>query len=266
MDKIKIENFIDEFLKIINSKPRYVSGGDGSNGTADCIGAIIGAIRKCGGSWTGIHGSNYSARFEMQNLYPIKSTEQLSAGDIVYKGRLAGEKAYDLKQRYQKGGSMDKGDYTDYYHVGVVLSISPLQIGHMTSPTALIDTKIGKWGYVGRLKKLDYTNNAQIVENSPINKALNNVGSNSSDGLLKLRKTPNNKVILDWIPINAEFIILERVNNDWLKVNYKNKIGYVMSKFIGFKGENIPLNENNISVDEKIKQLEERIKKLENML
>ena len=54
------------------------------DGTCDCIGLIIGAIRRAGGSWTGTHGSNYAARSEMTGLRRItKSASGLSAGEAV---------------------------------------------------------------------------------------------------------------------------------------------------------------------------------------
>ena len=39
--------------EIADSKPSYKLGHDGSDGTCDCIGLIIGAIRRAGGRWPG---------------------------------------------------------------------------------------------------------------------------------------------------------------------------------------------------------------------
>ena len=40
-------------------------------------------------------------------------------------------------------------DQNDYFHVGVVLSVYPLRIRHMTTPTVKIDTKLGAWTHHG---------------------------------------------------------------------------------------------------------------------
>ena len=55
--------------------PTYHAGGDGSDGTCDCIGLIIGAIRRAGGRWTGTHGSNYAARFAVETALAEKQDE-----------------------------------------------------------------------------------------------------------------------------------------------------------------------------------------------
>ena len=56
---------IDEFLtnvrRIQAADPRYRLGRDGSDGYCDCIGLVIGAIRRSGGQWRGIHGTNWTA-------------------------------------------------------------------------------------------------------------------------------------------------------------------------------------------------------------
>ena len=57
--------------------------GDGSDGYCDCIGLIIGAIRRMGLKWTGIHGSNWAARKEVEKLEKINSVNDLSVGDLV---------------------------------------------------------------------------------------------------------------------------------------------------------------------------------------
>lgn len=53
---ISKDKFLEKVQEITASKPTYKLGHDGSDGTCDCIGLIIGAIRRAGGSWTGTHG------------------------------------------------------------------------------------------------------------------------------------------------------------------------------------------------------------------
>lgn len=65
MAEISLNTFLLKADEIAEEKPSYQLGHDGSDGKCDCIGYIIGAIRRSGGSWKGTHGSNYSARNEM---------------------------------------------------------------------------------------------------------------------------------------------------------------------------------------------------------
>ena len=56
------KELVQKFLAMIDVikrlNPAYKQPGDGSNGVCDCIGLIIGALRRMGLKWTGIHGSN----------------------------------------------------------------------------------------------------------------------------------------------------------------------------------------------------------------
>lgn len=84
----------------------------------------------------------------------INDVNDLQIGDIVFKAYEPGDSGYDLPSRYKNGGTYYDGDLKDYYHVGVVTSVRPLHITHMTTPTVKVDTKLGKWGYYGKLSYL----------------------------------------------------------------------------------------------------------------
>lgn len=90
----------------------------------------------------------------------INKANDLHIGDIVFKAYEPDESGYDLPNRYKPGGAYYDGDLRDYYHVGVVTSVDPLSITHMTTPTVKVDTKLGKWGYFGTLS---YLKNAEQV-------------------------------------------------------------------------------------------------------
>ena len=141
---ISLNEFLAAVEEISAENPRYRKGGSGFDGSCDCIGLIIGALQRCGGKWSGIHGSNWTARNATDGLKRIVSNSDLEIGDLVYKAKAPGEKGYDLPNRY-KG---DK-DQNDYYHVGVVMSVYPLRIRHMTTPTMKIDIKLGAWTHHG---------------------------------------------------------------------------------------------------------------------
>ncbi len=155
VSKIPLEAFLRKAEEIAALKPRYRSGGSGADGTCDCIGLIIGAIRLAGGAWPGIHGSNYAARSETEGLGPFSGTGSLRIGDLVYKAREPEDAGYDLPDKYRKGGKSFTGDLRDYYHVGIVTSSAPLRILHMTSPGITVDTKVGAWKYRGGCMRIN---------------------------------------------------------------------------------------------------------------
>ncbi len=119
---ITLTAFLEQLETICATKPDYRIGGSGTDGTCDCIGLIIGAVRRAGGSWTGIHGSNYAARKQMADFGEIKAAD-LFVGEVIYKARKPGDSSYSLPDRYKVGD-----DLLDYYHVGVVTKVHPLEI------------------------------------------------------------------------------------------------------------------------------------------
>ena len=90
---------IDEFLtnvrRIQAADPRYRLGRDGSDGYCDCIGLVIGAIRRSGGQWRGIHGTNWTARNAMHDLNPLRGAGQLRRGELVFRAHEPGAKGAD---------------------------------------------------------------------------------------------------------------------------------------------------------------------------
>lgn len=145
--------FLQQVLAIEAEKPSYRLGGSGKDGTCDCIGLVMGALRRAGGTWTGIHGSNWAARHEVDDLR--WTTSELHPGEVVFKSRKPWEAGYDLPSRYA-----GDADDNDYYHVGVVYSTSPLVIIHCTGPGVIRDKKLGAWKYVARLKQVTLDGNA----------------------------------------------------------------------------------------------------------
>lgn len=161
-----VDKFLEMVAKIKALNPAYEQPGDGSHGVCDCIGLIIGAVRRMGLKWTGIHGSNYAARFQSVDFSYIEKLSDLELGDAVYKGVGKDGKgrkacnggtfthAWKLPDRYLKGKAYYTGDLNDYYHVGVVTQVNPLRITHMTSPRMKVDTDIGNWNYHGKVKPI----------------------------------------------------------------------------------------------------------------
>ena len=217
-----LEAFIAQVEAIAQASPVYRLGGDGSDGTCDCIGLVIGAIRRAGGSWTGTHGSNYAARYEMRELLPVTDAGELCLGDVVYKARTPGQAGYDLPERY--GADPDN---RDYYHIGVVTAVEPLEITHCTGPGIVRDTKLGKWTYRGRLKKVDYDG----TEGMETMVQTATVVADSGDDV-KMRSTPSKTDGLYYkVPVGAT-VQVASVDGEWAKVRYQDRTGYMMVEYL----------------------------------
>ena len=248
-----IKRFLDKIQAIKALRPTYRQPGDGSDGTCDCIGLIIGAIRRMGLKWTGIHGSNYAARKAMTFLQPISSIDRLQPGDIVYKAYNPGEGKYNLPARYKQGGAYYNGDLKDYYHVGVVTQVNPLNITHMTSPTVKVDTKLGKWAYFGQLKLLSSsaqpsTGIGSAVSDSkpaqtvkPVQEATTGAVATvtaPSGKYVKMRKQPSQSCgVYDEVPVGAK-VTLVKPGEVWAQIDYGRRKGwYMMAKFLDVGGQ-----------------------------
>ena len=95
---ISLNEFLAAVEEIAAENPSYRKGGSGFDGSCDCIGLIIGALQRCGGKWSGIHGSNWAARNATTGMKRIVSNSDLEIGNLVYKAKTPGEKGYDLEE------------------------------------------------------------------------------------------------------------------------------------------------------------------------
>ena len=227
-----LKKFLDKALQLFNSNPKRREPGDGSDGYCDCIGYLIGSLRRTGLKWTGIHGSNWAARKEAVNLHSVKSINELEVGDMVLKGCQPGTKGYALPARYKKGGAYYNGDLTDYYHAGLVYSKNPFQIRHMSSKMT-IDTRLGGWNYACRLRALvnagAYKEEATSVIPSSGTQAKVTA---PSGGTVNMRKTPSLRgALIMQIKLGQIVEILEP-GEEWCKIKYQKKTGYMMAKFL----------------------------------
>ena len=230
-----LQKFLNKALQLYNSNPKRREPGDCSDGYCDCIGYLIGTLRQIGLKWTGIHGSNWAARKEAVNLHPVKSITDLEVGDMVLKACQPGASGYSLPSRYKKGGAYYNGDLKDYYHAGLVYSVNPLQIRHMSSKMTT-DTKIGKWNYAAKLKQLV---NAGAYKEDPAAEPVIPPSSGTQAKLVapsgktvNLRKTPSLRgALIDRIPLGT-IIEVTQPGEEWCKVKWGKKTGYMMAKFL----------------------------------
>lgn len=218
---IALNQFMEGINLNVDRVKEYRLGHSGKNGYCDCIGLIIGALQLMGQSWNGTHGTNYAKRYKIQDgTFEQNTLANLYVGKVLFKGRTEQDSGYSLPDKYKNGP-----DLIDYYHVGVCTSVSPLQITHCTSVPGGIqrDTKLGKWKYGGQIDGVDYNKEVPIVFETAY----------VTGGSLNLRSTPStSSVKIASIPDGSKVQILQKTNQDWNKIVYDGKTGYVMSKFL----------------------------------
>lgn len=216
---------LSAFLQGINTvaalAPSYQLGHDGSDGSCDCIGLIIGAIRRAGGCWQGIHGSNYAARFETAHLRLIQSADELALGEIVFKASEPTQSGYDLPRRYA-----DHADQRDYYHAGVVTSVAPLTITHCTGPGITTDKKLNRWNYHGWLSKVAQPSKGDEQTMSEQTATV----TATSGSTVNLRSSPSGSLV-DRLPVGAVVSVIEE-KDGWVNVTYGEQSGWMMEQFL----------------------------------
>jgi hypothetical protein len=223
---ISVKAFLSAVEQITAEEPSYRHGGSGHDGTCDCIGLVIGAIERCGGRWPGIHGSNYAAhaRGVLRGLYRIGTQESLSPGDLVFKAYQPTDKGYALPARYRKGGDFFNGDLQDYYHVGVVVSVSPLRIRHMTTPKPKTDTRIGKWVSFGQLAMIG---EEEVIPMQEVSYKARVIG-----GTLNVREKPDTSANrIGRLMVNTEVDVTGE-GDGWLRIAFDGGQAYAMAKFL----------------------------------
>lgn len=227
--------FLNKVMQIYNSNPKRREPGDGSDGTCDCIGLPIGAVRRMGLKWNGIHGSNWAARKEFVELKKCTKVSELERGEVVLKGCGQNTKGWDLPSRYRKGGKYYNGDLTDYYHAGVVESVTPLRIRHM-SKKMKTDTSLGQWNYHGRLTLLQALATSEEPDPVPSSGCLAVVVAETGS-TVNFRRTPSLKgALIDRVPLGTTVEICNP-GEEWAMIIYKNRKGYMMAKFLDICGD-----------------------------
>ena len=239
MKKISVESFIRGLYSIYDEHPKYDKGYDGSNGKCDCIGMGRGALKREGvEDVKGMNGTNYAARHTIQDLQKIKKEAQLQVGDVVLKVRDKDDPDMRLPDQYRKGGNdySQKWGETNFTHIGYVVSVNPLRIMHMTSPTAKIDTSIGKWTYFGRLPWVEYSS-APAEDELVAGWATVWAEKGST---VKMRAKPSTLCRLYWeVPVGAQ-VVLVQPGDTWSEIIYAGQSGYMQSKFLR-EGEAVQL-------------------------
>ncbi len=214
--------FVKNVLDIENAAPVYRTGGKGADGTCDCIGLVMGALEKD----YPMHSTNYFARYETRNLRSVAGTDDLRAGDLLYKARAD---QGTLNERYLAGGRYDTGDYMDYYHAGVVVTVKPLTIVHCTQTSGIKgitrDHELNGWNYAGLPSDVE----DELLEQES-DEAVVRAGSGSS---VNLRTGPSLAAArVARVPLDTAVRVLEETGG-WARIlTPDGQTGYMMKRYL----------------------------------
>ncbi len=238
------EKFVERCMDIVNAQPKYELGCSDLK-KCDCIGMPKYSLRKNGVTLT-TTGTNWTMRNQVKNVRKITGVSVLKFGDLVFKSRAPGESGYNLPAKYRVNGSAYNGDLNDYCHVGVVKSVSPLRIIHMTGPTAKTDTTIGKWKWATDLKEQYIYDSTPTPTPTPtpdpspepapyVDEA---IVIADSGRYVKMRKEPSTKCSMyEEVPIGAKVKVVAH-GYEWTRITYAGRKGwYMMTKFLDTIGD-----------------------------
>ena len=246
---VSLRDYLQGVDDIAASAPAYGLGHDGSDGLCDCIGLTIGALRRAGEVWAGIHGSNWAARHALITLQPVTGVNGLIPGECVLKAHEPGSRDYPLPARYA-----NDADLRDYYHWGVVRSTNPLRIVHCSSPGMVTDTRLGQWAYHGWLKQVSLSEGDDTTMSTTL------TVSASSGSTVNLRKTPGGP-LLDRIPLGERVTVL-RQQDGWTEISSRGRTGWMQSRFLT---EDAPSGDASGLAD-RVDELETRLDDVESRL
>lgn len=234
-----IKKYISKCEEVVRAEPAYMKG-KSSLTECDCIGMPKYSFRENNVPFS-TTGTNFSVRQQVDNLRKIKSVSDLHVGDVVFKAHEQGESGWELDKypKYMPGGQYYNGDLRDYYHIGTVKSVNPLQIIHMTSPTAKTDTKIDKWGFVAQWKK-EYINDIDPVpapepepvpEPEPAEPKYMVVYAENGKPVNMRVKPYLNAALVDRVPVGG---IIEWLKEDgaWAYIKYGNRYGWMLDCYL----------------------------------
>ena len=243
--RIPAEKYIEGVNSIYEEQPEYRTGGDGSDGTCDCIGMCRGALEREGVTGiTNMRGTNQAARKTIEDLRAVGSAKDLRLGDVMLKTRDKDDKSMPLPDRYRKGGADydPKWGETNFTHIGSVTGVDPLEITHMTSPTAKKDTSLGNWKYRGNLPWVEH-GDAPGPEPSPEPGTEWAVVTAEKGESVKMRAKPSASCRLYWdVPVGSSVQVLEKDAAEsggvtWSRIRWAGQDGYMMQRFLRFEEE-----------------------------
>lgn len=209
----------------------YASPGVNGPGGVDCSGAFVYAYRQFGERI--YHGSNRIVRVYCHDVRRVTHPSQLRVGMAIFKSRGDIDR---MKAEYKPGGRYyDPALPYDYYHVGLVVSVSPLKIINATPPRVRIDTDLTRWCCAGYLDAVDYAADEPPAPPGPDPEEEPRLAEVWAErgGTVNLRSRPSrDAVVRVRVPIGAAVEVLEETSSVWWHVMYDKTKGYMMREFL----------------------------------
>lgn len=197
----------------------YASPGSNSRNGIDCSGAFVYAYRQFGKSI--YHGSNRIIRRYCHDVRK-RRLDELQAGMAIFKSRIDLSR---MKAEYKPGGRYyDPSLPDDYYHMGLVASVYPLEIINATPPKVRIDSDLSKWCCAGWLNAVDY--DTEETKSTATVYAL-------TGSTVNLRAAPSLSAVVRFrVPLGETVTVLDKTNDLWWQVRYRQYTGYMMREFL----------------------------------
>lgn len=131
-----------------------------------------------------------------------------------------------MKAEYKPGGQYYDPDLPDdYYHMGLIVSVMPLQIINATPPRVRIDTRLSDWCCAGYLNAVDYRDDWEQPALAAV--------TAESGSTVNLRSYPSrDAVVRVRVPIGSVVEVLERTDETWSRVRWERYTGYMMREFL----------------------------------
>lgn len=240
MQKVSASKYVEGVESIYVEQPSYEEGHDGSDGKCDCIGMCRGGLERAGAKGvTNMRGTNQAARKTIKELQPLETAAALCVGDVVLKTRDKDDEKMPLPDRYRKGGADYDPDIGEinFTHIGTVTKTDPLEITHMTSPTAKKDSSIKGWSYQGELPWVEYEPAPEPgPEPTPTPEPMTAVVTAPTGKTVNMRRSPSmDAALVERVPIGETVNVLE-YGGEWCYCKWKWFKGYMMTCFLDFGG------------------------------
>lgn len=203
---------------------------------ADCSGAFVYSYKKYGESI--YHGSNRIARKYVDVLLPISEAKP---GMAAFKFYAPGQKGYNLPENYKQGGSQYTGDLNDYYHIGLVDEDPRYVLNSATTANGFIRSKITNgWNACGYLKAVDYSGESGKDDDEPVIENETMIVTAESGQYVNMRESTSvNSRLIVRVPVGSEVTVIKTDKNGWTGVKYKRYEGYMMTKFLKPKEDDV---------------------------
>ena len=218
-------DFLRRLREIEAEQPTYRIGGHAEDGTCDCIGLIRAAAERAGLRWRWVQSSN-EARTLCKSICSVDNG--LTPLMLVMKARKQGESGYSLPARYKTA------DRLDYYHIGVVVSVEPLDIMHCTNGGIRHDSKIGRWSHAGEAVFLeDGADGGADPQTIPQTQPHTARITAENGKPVKARAKPSRLCRLWWrLPIGTPVTVIRERADGWTEAIWGGRTVYIMTRFL----------------------------------